>query len=94
MVLENALGGGSIALSRRVYEEIGGFDEEFVGWGGEDNEFWDRCLTRRIYPFAYLPLIHLWHELQPGKRAMNGNGLLTAGLTDNAPSDSPRPADR
>jgi len=81
-VLENAEGGGSVAIGRKAYEEIGGFDEEFLGWGGEDNEFWDRCLTRRVYPFAYLPLVHLWHESQAGKRAANGNGLLTAELAE------------
>ncbi len=81
-VLQNALGGGSVAIGRKTYEEIGGFDEDFVGWGGEDLEFWDRCLTRRVHQFAYLPLVHLRHESQPGKRAVNGNGLLTAELTD------------
>jgi hypothetical protein len=82
MVLENSAGGGSVAIGRNAYEEIGGFDEDFIGWGGEDLEFWDRCLTRRVYQFAYLPLVHLWHEAQPGKRAVGGNGLFTAALTE------------
>jgi hypothetical protein len=60
--------GGSIAATRAAYFEIGGYDESFVGWGGEDNEFWDRAeTTGRVYPFGYLPFVHLWHAPQPGK---------------------------
>ena len=59
--------GGTIAIRRRTFEEIGGFDEEFVGWGGEDNEFFDRCLSRRFARHAHLPFVHLWHPEQPRK---------------------------
>lgn len=60
---------------------IGGFDEEFIGWGGEDNEFWDRCLTRKTWEWTYLPIVHVWHEPQQGKRAVKGLGANTAELT-------------
>ena len=59
--------GGSIVITRDAYEAIGGFDESFVGWGGEDNDFWDRAETLRASRFGYLPLIHLWHAPQPEK---------------------------
>jgi hypothetical protein len=65
-IVENVQG-GSLAASCEAYFAIGGFDESFVGWGGEDNDFWDRAATRRIDPFGYLPLVHLWHEAQPEK---------------------------
>lgn len=51
-----------LAVPRKLWENIGGFDENFVGWGGEDNAFW-RAATilggepRRIDGFAF----HLWH---------------------------------
>jgi len=80
-ILENLEGGGSLGISRKAYFFLGGMDEDFVGWGGEDNEFWDRCLTLKVWEYANLPLIHLWHEPQSGKRAINGNGALTAALT-------------
>ena len=66
-IIQNAQGGGSIAIARDAYFAIGGFDESFIGWGGEDNEFWERATTRRLWPYGYLPLVHLWHAAQPGK---------------------------
>jgi predicted glycosyltransferase involved in capsule biosynthesis len=53
-------------------------DEEFVGWGGEDTEFWDRCQTLRVANHTYMPIVHLWHPSQPGKAAYrNGSGFGT-----------------
>lgn len=63
------LQGGSIAVRRESYEAIGGFDDEFVGWGGEDNDFWDRAAVGgKAYHFGYLPMIHLHHPPQKGKQ--------------------------
>ena len=76
-VIENAVG-GSLAVSNAVYEFLGRMDEDFVGWGGEDNEFWDRCLTRRIWDFGYLPLIHLWHPSLADRRSSNPTLSLLA----------------
>ncbi len=59
--------GGSVAIARNAYAAIGGFDEQFVGWGGEDVEFWERAETMRATRFGYLPFVHLWHEPQPEK---------------------------
>ena len=66
-VMENATGGGSLVVTREAFDAIGGMDEAFVGWGGEDVEFWERVRTRKVWPYGYLPLIHLWHPAQPGK---------------------------
>jgi hypothetical protein len=66
-VTQNLEAGGSIAVSRQAYFAIGGFDESFVGWGGEDNEFWERAQTLKVWSFGYLPILHLWHAPQSGK---------------------------
>jgi hypothetical protein len=66
-VRQNARG-GTLAADKRAFFDIGGFDEAFVGWGGEDNEFWERALTRRAEAFGLLPFVHLWHAAQPGKQ--------------------------
>lgn len=67
-IMQNSEAGGSVAITRDAYAHIGGMDESFVGWGGEDNEFWERAQTRRLWPYAYLPMVHLWHPAQPGKQ--------------------------
>ena len=70
-VVQN-LQGASIAVTKEAYFAIGGFDETFVGWGGEDNEFWERAeTTGRVYGFGSLPFLHLWHAPQQGKLAGN-----------------------
>jgi GT2 family glycosyltransferase len=65
-IVQNALG-GTIAVSREAYFATGGFDESFVGWGGEDDEFWERAETRSCWPYGYLPFVHVWHAPQDGK---------------------------
>lgn len=67
------LRGGSVAVVRDAYFAVGGFDEEFIGWGGEDNEFWERASVRgEVNQFGYLPFLHLWHAPQKGK-LLGGN---------------------
>lgn len=67
--VEQNLQGGSIAATREAYTAVGGFDEGFVGWGGEDNDFRERAHAHgHVYASGYLPMIHLWHPAQPGKR--------------------------
>lgn len=66
-VIQN-LQGASIVASKEAYFAIGGFDESFVGWGGEDNEFWERAqLHGRVWGWGYLPFIHLFHAAQKEK---------------------------
>ena len=65
-VIQNSHG-GSVAITRDGYAAIGGLDEDFVGWGGEDNDFWERAETLHATRFGYLPLIHLWHAPQSEK---------------------------
>lgn len=65
-IVENTQG-GSVVARRSAYFDIGGYDEEFIGWGGEDNDFWDRASTRKVQRHGSVPLIHLWHAPQPEK---------------------------
>lgn len=59
--------GGTLAITKQAFFQIGGFDERFTGWSGEDREFYDRCLVLNGYRFGYLPFIHLWHPEQSSK---------------------------
>jgi hypothetical protein len=75
--------GGTIAMQRDAFFEIGGFDEGFVDWGGEDDEFFSRCAAANHLRFGYLPFIHLWHPSQPdrhGKDNPNQTRVLPARL--------------
>ena len=67
-IVQNLEAGGSFSADRQAYYDIGGFDECFIGWGGEDNEFWERANTRKVYPYGYLPIVHLWHAPQLEKK--------------------------
>ena len=76
-IVQNLEAGGSVAVGRDAYFAIGGFDEAFIGWGGEDNEFWNRAETRKVCPYGYLPIVHLWHADQPDKHYSGGQGRYT-----------------
>lgn len=70
-IVQNLEGGGSIAITRAGYQQIGGMDESFIGWGGEDNDFWERAQTLRPWAWGSLPLVHLYHPAQAGKHDPN-----------------------
>lgn len=59
----------TLVMERQAYWRIGGHDESFSGWGGEDDELLQRAATLRLYPGAFLPFVHLWHPSQPEKHA-------------------------
>jgi len=58
--------GCNLAVWRKDYFQVNGFDENFVGWGHEDAEFVGRLINSGIYRkdgrFA-APVLHLWHRL-------------------------------
>jgi hypothetical protein len=52
---------GCVAISRECFRKVGGFSENFVGWGYEDLHFASRC--NMLWPNRRVmgPLYHLWH---------------------------------
>lgn len=62
-----------MALTRDAYLQIGGHDESFYGWGGEDLEFLDRARTLRHAEGAFLPIFHMWHEEAPQRASGHRN---------------------
>ncbi len=69
--------GGTIAILKEKFFEIGGYDEGFVDWGGEDTEFYDRCQTLNHMEFGTVPFIHLWHQPQTGRRVATNPNIET-----------------
>ncbi len=66
-----------IAVRRDIYWDIGGHDESFVGWGGEDLEFLSRLRTRQHCDGGLLPIVHLWHPHSPKKQSGHRNNDFT-----------------
>lgn len=52
-----------VIVTRQLWDEVGGFDESFSGWGFEDNAFAAACETFGGAPLLKIPgeLWHLWH---------------------------------
>ncbi len=77
---EGPAGGGLVVVPRDAFELVGGIDERFLGWGGEDVSF-ARALETLHGPYERLgaPLWHLWHRPQhrPGGRAPVANDRLS-----------------
>lgn len=58
--------GGCVVISRGAYEEVGGVDPRFEGWGGEDLAMATALRTLVGQPKRLdLPLWHLWHPPSP-----------------------------
>lgn len=55
--------GGSLACRKLAYWNIGGFNENFWGYGCEDTEFFYRLSNgSKWYENRHLDFIHLWHS--------------------------------
>ncbi len=57
--------GGITGMFKKDYLEINGYDENFIGWGNEDDDFGRRLLAagiRPINPFKDVYPLHHWHQ--------------------------------
>lgn len=67
-------GGGIFMMLKIAYMDIGGFDERFEGWGGEDLSFGIVATSAYGNPRRYThELIHLYHPYQPTKKGRFGD---------------------
>lgn len=66
------LTGYNIGISREDFEAVNGFDENFIGWGCEDDDIAYRLRRagRRIASaLPYTHGFHLWHPAEPSRPA-------------------------
>lgn len=70
---EPMIGNGPVAITRELWEEVGGYDEGFVGWGYEDVAF--RFLCERAAGEAWVPgpNFHLWHPIDASETNEGAN---------------------
>lgn len=69
---------GNLAVWRVDFERINGFDEQFVGWGCEDDDLGHRLRRAgvRIAPiFGYTQGYHLWHMAHPSRPKKWSDGV-------------------
>ena len=60
------LRGGNFGVWRRDYQFVNGFDESFIGWGCEDDDFGMRLRRAGVSiknAFRAIPTFHLWHPV-------------------------------
>ncbi len=63
--------GGHFSIHREDIEYINGYDENFVGWGGEDEDLGIRLVMAGIYcrsAIRYVKALHAWHPKELGNR--------------------------
>lgn len=84
--------GGVVVFSREAFERVGGWDEDFSGWGGEDDMMTFKVVSAGLRT-ASMPFrcYHLWHHRSPpdpvaysktlamlrGKVSMGGSAALS-----------------
>jgi glycosyltransferase involved in cell wall biosynthesis len=59
---------GDFALARAAFQRVNGFDENFLGWGCEDDDFGRRLRAAGIRTVSILNrthVYHLWHPPAP-----------------------------
>lgn len=55
-----------VCVPRALWEQVGGFDERFEGWGGEDDAFHTACsVLADGFERLNGPVWHLWHPTSP-----------------------------
>lgn len=63
------LAGGAFIIRNDVYQQLGGFDERFIGWGGEDNAF-SLLVESKVSKSAILRQGTAWHLWHPRANSM------------------------
>ena len=64
------LQGGAFSLFRDKFELVNGFDENFTGWGLEDDDLGRRLYLVKVFGYNVSHrawTYHLWHEAEPTK---------------------------
>lgn len=67
--------GGAIAMTRKQYHKINGFSNEFYGWGGEDDDMFNRVYHGGYRICRFQPYISRYTMLTHKKETPNANRM-------------------
>jgi hypothetical protein len=63
--------GGHFSIYRKDIEYVNGYDENFVGWGAEDEDLGIRLVSAECYGRSVIRssrVLHLWHPREMGDK--------------------------
>lgn len=70
-----------LAVPRTLWDSVGGMDEAFTGWGGEDGAFWIACRILGGEPLRIDgPAWHMWHQPATDRNTRMGDGQYRRNL--------------
>lgn len=67
--------GGAIAMTRKQFHEVNGFSNVFYGWGGEDDDMFNRIYYGGYRICRFQPYISRYTMLSHGKETPNENRM-------------------
>lgn len=62
LMKQNFVASGSVTMRRKVFEELGGFNQKY--WIAEDYDLWLRCSEK--YPIEYIHQVLYYYRIIPG----------------------------
>jgi glycosyltransferase involved in cell wall biosynthesis len=63
--------GGHLSIHRKDIESVNGYDENFVGWGGEDEDLGIRLVKAGVFGRSAIRsarVLHVWHPKELGEK--------------------------
>lgn len=69
--------GGINVFSKKLFDLVGGFDEVFHGWGGEDDAFMNKCRRLADKPVRVddSVLVHMYHGSEMASRSYEDSAV-------------------
>lgn len=71
-----------LCIGRDLWEDVGGFDERFRGWGFEDTAFYAACRELAGVHRLQGPVHHLWHPRSAEKDPRSADFIQNRQLAD------------
>ena len=74
--------GGALAIKTEQFRRVNGFSNVFFGWGGEDDEFYQRLSQHDLQPVRYHPSVTRYVALRHIKQSKRSNVNINTAVSD------------